>query len=87
VDVQKRRLTASYFVFYLLFSDDFWRIGAGFILALILGPLVTQGRSLSRVGEVMVWLMIMAIGWSVTAWPAKTITASLRRAVKRAAGG
>lgn len=82
--MQKRPFSVSYIFFYLLFSDDTWRIAAGFLCAVFLGPLVTQGRNLSRGGEAVVWLMIMAIGWSVSAWPAKKITSALQRAVKRA---
>lgn len=82
--MQKRPLTASYIFFYLLFSDDTWRILAGFLMAVFLGPLVTRGRDLSQGGEVMVWLMVMAIGWSVSAWPAKKITGALQKAVKKA---
>ncbi len=82
--MQKRPFTVSYIFFYLVFSDDTWRIAAGLVCSVFLGPLVTQGRNLSQGGEVMVWLMIMAIGWSVTAWPAKKITAALKRAVKGA---
>ena len=80
----KPTLTVSYIFFYLLFSDDAWRIAAGLVCALFLGPMLTQGRNLSQGGEVMVWLMILAIGWSVTAWPAKKITGALQRALKRA---
>jgi hypothetical protein len=83
--MRKPTLTVSYVFFYLLFSEDTWRIGAGFVCAVFLGPLLTQGRNLSQAGEVMVWLMILAIGWSVTAWPAKRITAALQRAIKRVA--
>ncbi len=83
--MQKRRLTFSYVVFYLLFSEDAWRIAAGFCLAVFLGPLVTQGRNMGRGAEAMVWLMILAIGWSVTAWPAKKIAGALQRAIKQAA--
>jgi len=83
--MRKRSPNVSYLFFYLLFSDDAWRIAAGFVCALFFGPLLTQGRNLSRGGEVMVWLMIMAIGWSAAAWPAKKITGALQRAVKRAA--
>jgi hypothetical protein len=80
----KRSLSVSYICFYLLFSDDTWRIAAGFIMAVFLGPLISQGRNLSPGGEAVVWLMIMAIGWSVSGWPARKITAALQRAVKRA---
>ena len=83
--MRKRSLSVSYIFFYLLFSDDAWRVAAGFVCAIFIGPLLTQGRDLSQVGEVMVWLMILAIGWSVTAWPAKKVTTALRRAVERAA--
>ena len=83
--MRKPNITVSYIFFYLLFSDDAWRIVTGLVCALFLGPLLTQGRNLSQGGEVMVWLMILAIGWSVTAWPAKKITGALQRAVKRAA--
>ena len=57
----------------------------GFVAAVVSGPMVTQGRNLNRGGEIMVWLMIMSIGWSVAAWPARKITGVLQRAVKRAA--
>ena len=79
----KHRLSASYIFFFLLFSDDTWRILAGFIMAVLIGPLVTQGRDLSQGGEVLVWLMIMAIGWSIAGWPARKITGVLKRAVQR----
>lgn len=84
--MQKRRLSLSYIFFYLLFSDDTWRVAAGFAGAVLIGPLVTQGRDLSRAGEALVWLMIMAIGWSIAAWPARKITGALKRALKKAVG-
>ncbi len=80
-----RPLTFSYLFFYLLLSPDTWRILIGFVAAVVLGPRLTQARNFSQTGEVMIWLMIMAIGWTVTAWPAKKITSALQRAVKRAA--
>jgi hypothetical protein len=83
--MQKHRHTISYYLFYLLFSEDTWRIAAGLVLAVLLGPPVTRGRNLGQAGEVMVWLMILAIGWSVTAWPAKKITTALKRALQQIA--
>ena len=84
--MQKRPFSASYIFFYLLFSDDTWRVLAGFIMAVSLGPMVTQGRNLSQGGEVMVWLMIMAIGWSIAGWPARKITGALKKTVKKVSG-
>lgn len=81
--MKKRPFTLSYLFFYLLFSEDTWRIGAGFLCAVFLGPVVTQGRNLSQGGEAVVWVMIMAIGWSLTAWPARKLTGTLKRFVKK----
>ncbi len=83
--MSKRPFRAAYIFFFLLFSDDTWRILAGFLLALLLGPLVVHQRNLSQGGEAVVWLMIMAIGWSISGWPAKKITGALKKAVKKAA--
>lgn len=82
--MQKPRLSVAYILFYLLLSKDSWRIATGFVLAVILGPLITQGRNIGTAGEVMVWLMVMAIGWSIAAWPARKITAILQRAIRQA---
>lgn len=82
--MKKRPLSLAYIFFYVLLSHDTWRILAGFVCAFFFAPLVTQGRNLSQGGEIMVWLMIMTIGWSVTAWPAKKITAALQQLVRRA---
>lgn len=81
--MQKRRLSVAYVFFYLLFSDDTWRILGGFILAVLLGPPIVRGRGLSPTAEVMVWVMVMAIGWSLTAWPARKITAVLKQALQK----
>ena len=82
VVMRRSNLSPSYLFFYLLFSDDTWRIAAGFVCAVFLGPMVTKERGLSHGGEAIVWLMIMAIGWSISAWPAKKITGAFKRAVK-----
>ena len=81
---KKHPLTFSYVVFYLLLSEDTWRIAAGFVCAVLLGPLATQGRGLQRPAEIMVWIMILALGWSITAWPARKITSALKRAIQKA---
>jgi hypothetical protein len=85
VEMANRPLSLSYLFFYLLLSPDTWRILFGFIGAVVLGPMLTESRNLGQGGETMVWLMIMAIGWSVTGWPAKKITGALQRTIKRAA--
>ena len=83
--MEPRRLTVSYIFFYLLLAPDTWRLAAGVVMAVCLGPLLVEGRGLNPAGETMVWLMILAVGWSVTGWPARKWTGALQRAVRRAA--
>jgi hypothetical protein len=68
-----------YYFFYILFSVDTWRLLIGFVLALIFGPMLTAEQHLSLPGRVVVWLMILAIGYAVGHHPARYISRSLRR--------
>lgn len=80
----KRKLSITYILFYLILSEDTWRIATGFIFAAIFGPKIADTADISIAGEVMLWLMLLAIGWGVAGWPARKITEKLRKAVKRA---
>ena len=56
-----------YIVFYLIFSPDTWRILIGLLAALIIGPKVVANGSYSPVGQVVIWLMILALGYVLSA--------------------
>ncbi|MDL2274929.1 hypothetical protein LJC22_02240 [Desulfosarcina sp. OttesenSCG-928-G10] len=83
--MKKRPLTPSYLFFYVLLSEDTWRILAGFILAVCAGPGLAKGQNLAPAAEAMVWVMLLAIGWAISAWPARKISAALQRAIRSAA--
>ncbi len=80
----KRQLSFTYILFYLILSEDTWRIAAGFIFAAIIGPKIAGASDVSVAGEVMLWLMLLAIGWGIAGWPARKITGMLKKAVKKA---
>ena len=73
----KRRVTPGYIFFYILFSADSWRLLFGIILALVLTPLIAASEGLSGTGRIMIAVMLTAIGWAVSAYPAKKITGFL----------
>lgn len=78
-----KKNSVTYYFFYLLFSEDTWRVMAGFIFAVFTGPKIAMQRQLGTGGEIMLWLMLLVIGWWLAAWPAKKIAGGLRAAIKR----
>jgi hypothetical protein len=79
----KRPLTPTYIFFYMLFSEDTWRIAFGLASSFFMVPRLILGRNLSIWGEAMVYLMVTAIGWWIFAYPAKKITGYLKQWVHR----
>ena len=78
----KRRLTPGYLFFYLVFSADTWRILCGVVLAIALSPRLSAGRELSPSAQVVLGLMLVAIGWWVTGRPMERWAAFLRRRMR-----
>ena len=76
----KRRLTPAFVFFYFLFWPDTWRIIAGLILGGILVPLI-MGTGQAITQTAMVFIMLAAIGYAVSAKPARAISLGLRRAI------
>jgi len=74
----KRFITPGYIFFYLVFSPDFWRILAGFSLAIFLTPSIAP-PDLSTAGRAMLYVMLAAIGWAVTAKPGRWIAGKLKQ--------
>ena len=75
-----RPRTPTYFVFYLLFSTDFWRVVMGVVLSILATPYVVPG-DFSSAGRAMLYVMVAAIGWTITAAPARWITRGLKKAI------
>lgn len=68
-----------YYFFYLLFSIDTWRILIGCLLAVIFGPMLTAQRHASLPGQVVIWLMLLAVGYAAGHYPARFISRGLRK--------
>ena len=72
-----------YLLFYLFFSPDTWRILIGLLAAFILGPRVVAGGSYSPAGQAVIWLMILALGYVLSAPVGRFISRRLTAAFKR----
>ena len=73
-----RPKTPTYYIFYLLFSTDVWRIAMGFGLSVLATPYLAPPE-MAATGRAMLYVMVAAIGWTITAAPARWITGSLKR--------
>ena len=60
--------------FYLIFSEDAWRIGFGIVFAYVLAPSIMATRELQLGGTILVYLMLISIGWWLFGFPARKIT-------------
>lgn len=77
--MNSRPQNGLYYFFYVLFSVDTWRVLIGLAMALIFGPRLTAGRGLGAAGEIVVWAMILAIGYAAGQYPARFISRGLRK--------
>ncbi|MBA4368628.1 MAG: hypothetical protein C0403_13435 [Desulfobacterium sp.] len=75
----KRKITIGYIFFFILFSVDSWRILMGILISAALAPQLIKTNPLSNSGEVMLYIMLTAIGWAITSYPATRIALFLRK--------
>jgi hypothetical protein len=73
----KRPLTPTYIFFYLLFWPDTWRIVCGLAVAFIIAPHL-NGTEADLLQTLMIGIMLAAIGYTVSAKPARFISTKLR---------
>lgn len=67
-----------YIVFYILFSEDTWRFAFGLLAAGLFAPFLVSGKDYSTAGQIMIGLMLLALGYTVFAVPARHITRWLK---------
>jgi hypothetical protein len=72
--------TAAYYLFYLLFSTDFWRILMGVAVSIVATPFLAP-PDFSAAGRIVLYGMVAAIGWTITAAPAHWISRGLKKAI------
>jgi len=76
----KRPLSPAYILFYILFWPDTWRILVGLLLALLFTPFILPA-DMAFSGRAMLYVMVTAIGWSLSHKPAIWITAQLKKMI------
>ena len=73
-----RPKTPTYFIFFILFHPDTWRILFGFCVSILLTPQLAP-PDLATPGRLMLYVMIATIGWAVSGKPAGWITTGLKK--------
>lgn len=64
--MKKRKITLSYFIFYILFLPDTYRIIIGILAAWFFTPYVVETRPMPREGGFVIWVMIATIGYAIS---------------------
>lgn len=64
--MKKRKITLPYFIFYVLFLPDTYRILIGILAAWFFTPYVVETRPMPREGGFVIWLMIATIGYAIS---------------------
>jgi len=80
IKIPKRPLTPAYIIFYILFWPDTWRILVGLVLSLVFTPLILPA-DMAVAGRTMLYVMVAAIGWSLSSKPANWITTQLKKMI------
>jgi hypothetical protein len=78
--VAKRPLTPSYIFFYILFSQETWRILFAIVFAIIIAP-KTYTSDTQFLGQVLMYLMVAGIGFAAAGVPARLITRMFKKMV------
>jgi len=70
--------TLSYYLFYVLFHPDSYRILLAFLAAILVAPQIAP-PDLSTAGRVMLYVMLACIGYAISTKPAVWITGALKK--------
>jgi len=74
------RRTVGYYLFYLIFSPDFWRLLIGIAAAAWLAPKIIRPDMTAMAGA-MLYVMLATIGWAASGVPGRWICEKLKRLV------
>ena len=78
--MQKRPVTPTYIIFYILFLPDSWQILMGAVFALLLQRFAIPPE-MAALSKVLIFIMLATIGYTVTRLPAKWITGRLKKLI------
>ena len=78
--LQKKPLTFSYIIFYMLFLPDTWQILIGITSSYILAPMAMTNET-GLFGKVMLYIMIATIGYTASRLPARGISRIIKKLI------
>ncbi len=78
--MNKRPVTPSYIVFYILFSPETWRILMGIIFSAFLTPLAVTPE-MGASARVLICIMIATIGYSGSGIPGRWISGMFKKLI------
>lgn len=76
----KRPVTASYIFFYILFSQDTWRILIAIVFSLMIAP-QTFAPDTGIPGRLILYIMLAGIGFAAAGLPARLITRMFKKLI------
>ena len=78
--MNKRPITISYIIFYILFLPDTWRILMGIIFSAFLSPhAVTPAIGIG--GKILIYIMIATIGYGASGIPGRWISQMFKKMI------
>ncbi|MCD6584496.1 MAG: hypothetical protein J7K96_01920 [Desulfobacteraceae bacterium] len=78
--MEKRPVTPSYIVFYILFSPDTWRILFGIIFSAFLTPLAVTPE-MGAGARALIYIMIATIGYAAFGIPGRWISKMFKQLI------
>lgn len=79
--MRKRKITPGFVLFYILFSPDTWRLVIGILAAWLLVPGIIHNQDFSTPARIMIWIMLIAIGWAVSSYPGRKIALLIKKVI------
>lgn len=73
----KEKITPLYVVFYILLSPDTYRVLTGVVMGVVLMPRLLPEET-TILGRYVLFIMLVAIGWAISAIPARWIARKLQ---------
>ena len=74
----KKRLTPTYIVFHILFSEDTWRVAIGIALAVVSAPMLRPFDH-TGIGRYIMFVTAVLIGWAISKVPSQWIVRQIRQ--------
>ena len=75
--------TPIYLFFYFVLSEDTWRLGFGIFFAYILAPSILATQEVHYTGKILIYFMLICVGWWLFGYPARRITRVLMGFIRK----